>query len=279
MSTVIKTHCSGCVFVEKQRSHLGTKSGHQTGCSLGRHDKLEVEQTDDDGSFVLKRFCNTYRPDEWIEDLDFEEAVVPEETVLDEVFPRLGFFVRLDTSGDSGRGEAISSLGETIDSIGRVEGGPPAYVAVITDKVEYNEEAWGVLATHYEDTDTKYHIVQIEGEVEDRSLIVDEAFGRAQNGWVYITTAGESIPSDTLARIHELVNIEMRQLVLVEPYDDFNGMVFPAFLFKFLNGNRAKLFQDETTAKGSFVTKLREAEARNENQTKSILTWEEFNAS
>jgi len=270
----IQTACKGCVFVEKQ----GGQKGQQTGCTLGRHDKLGIEQTDDNGHFVLERFCNTYRPDQWTQDLSLEEALAPEKTVLEEVFPRIGFFVRLETSEDSGEGLAIKSLIKTIESINNIEGATPAYVAVITDKVEYNEEVWGTLAPLYEDTDTKYHIVQMEYTAEDQSLIIDEAFGRAQNGWVYITTAGESVPSDVLTKIHKLVNVEMRQLVLVEPYDNFNGMIFPAFLFKFLNGNRAKLFQDETTAEGAFVTKLREAEERTENPTGGILTWEEFNA-
>jgi hypothetical protein len=49
----IQTACKGCVFVEKQ----GGQKGQQTGCTLGRHDKLGIEQTDDNGHFFLRDFA------------------------------------------------------------------------------------------------------------------------------------------------------------------------------------------------------------------------------
>jgi len=263
----IKTDCTHCVFAQKENNI-------QVGCSLERSDLLGVEILSDEGNFTLKRFCNTYRPEEWLQSLDLDEATNPEETVLQEVFPRIGFFVRLDTSEDIGHGAAIESLKQTIESIDQVG---PAYVAVITNKVEYNEEIWTILVQQFGHTDIKYHIVQLETKPKEVMSIIDQAFAHAQNGWIYSTTSGESVPSDTLTKLHELTNIKMKQLVMVEPYDDFNGLIFPAFLFKFLNGNKAKLFSDENLDSRSFRQKVRAAEERGE--TKSILTWEEFNAS
>jgi hypothetical protein len=48
-------------------------------------------------------------------------------------------------------------------------------------------------------------------------------------------------------------------------------------LFKFLNGNGTKIFKDEMVDTRGFITKVLEAEKR--GGTKTVYTWEEFNAS
>ena len=270
--TDIKTNCEGCVFAQIRKHHLGTKEGTQTGCSLERHDLLEVEELDDKGNFTLKRFCNTYRPEDWIQNLDFDDALNPEETVLQEVFPRIGFFIRLDTDNPA----ALEDLDITLASVTQLAGADACYVAVVTDKVEYNAGIWESFVKHFAETDTKYHVVQTR-KLESEEELLDEAFLHAQNGWVYSASAGELVPSDIHDKLHELLNIKMEQLVMVEPYDGLNGLMFPAFLFKFLKGNRAKLFQDQTVSSGTFIEKIKKAQKR--DQAGGVLTWEEFNAS
>jgi hypothetical protein len=185
----------------------------------------------------------------------------------------MGFFVHLDTS----QSNAIAELSQTLKSIKEIEGGP-AYVVVITDKVEYNEEVWGLFITHFgEHSRIKYHIVQVTDTPEDIMLLVDEAFGHAQNGWVMTSVSGEIIDPNILSKLDKMINVDMRQVIMVEPSGDFSGLLFPAYLFKFLNGNKNKVFQDTIVGTGSFIEKIREAEERGE--TKTILSWEEFNAS
>lgn len=270
--TKVQTNCKGCIFAEEKKHHLSTKEGIQVGCSLERHNLLEVEELDDEGNFVLKRFCNTYRPEEWVQDLDFEEALNPEETVLEEVFPRIGFFIHLDTDNPA----ATEDLDTTLASITQLVGGDAAYVTVVTDKVEYNVSIWESFVKHFTGTDTKYHVVQTR-KLEAKEESLDESFLHAQNGWVYSTSSGELVPSDILDKLHELLNIKLEQLVMIEPYDGFNGLMFPAFLFKFLKGSKARLFQDQTVCSGTFIEKIKEAQER--DQASGVLTWEEFNAS
>ena len=90
------------------------------------------------------------------------------------------------------------------------------------------------------------------------------------------TSSGLRVRPETLDRLHELLNKEMKQIAIVEPYDDFNGLMFPAYLFKFLNGNRTKVFRDEIVDSNEFIQKVRNAEER--GKTKTIMTWSEFNA-
>ena len=276
MTQKIITNCDGCVFSQMKRHNLSTKIGTQIGCSLKRHTLLGVNEiSEETGTFILERFCNTYRPNEWLELLDFEEAMEPEAVVLEEVFPRIGFFINLDTQNDDGRGSAIRGLEKTIKDITNIDKTEPSYVAVITDKVEYNAELWNILVENFEETETKYHIVQLDSTPKETEVIVDEAFSHAQNGWLYITTSGEGVPSDLASNIHDRININMQQLLLVRPYDGINGMMFPAYLFKFLNGNNPKVFADASSMTGSFIEKLESSD----NASDHIIDWEDMNAS
>jgi len=264
----IRTKCDGCVFATFGRD------GFQHGCTLERHSKLGVsEESESEKYFLLNRFCNTYRPSEWLEDLNFNESLDTEKTVMEEISPRIGFVVNLETSED----QAIEKLKATLESI---IPNNPNYVIVITDKVEYNEEVWQLFIELFGDQNEglKYHIVQVSEKQNDRKdLMIDESFSHAQNGWIYTTTSGEIVDPELKKKIHNMINVDMKQLIMVKPYDDFNGLLFPAYLFKFLNGNNPKLFSDEIFDSRNFIEKLEAADQRSKG--KHVLTWEEFNAS
>lgn len=261
MSKKAVTSCKDCVFAEKNEDST------QVGCELERSDKLGVGSVNE-GNYVLERFCNTYRPDDWLQDLSFDEAINTEGAVLKEVYPRVGFFIKLDTNVE----DAISELDKTVKSI--AENNNPAYVVAITEKVEYNQEIWGLFLRHFGDSGpTKFHIVQLSGEFAILDRIVDEAFTHAQNGWIHITKAGTEVPS-VGDRIQKIVNKDMVQLMAVEPYEDIYGMTFQALLFKFLNGNKTKVFHDATKMSGTFMDKVRASQER--TNSKCLYTWEEF---
>jgi hypothetical protein len=264
----INTNCEGCVFAS-----LGT-DGIQTGCDLERPSKLGIEpqSTDDQTHFMLSRFCNAYRPQEWLATLSFEETMQPHVEVLNEIYPRMGFFIRLKTEEP----QAIEALKLTIRSIANMNHNA-AYVVVITDKVEYNEEIWNVFVENFgEISNTKYHLMQNTDSGNVHKL-VDSAFNHAENGWIMCVSSGMNVPVDTLDKLHKLINKDMRQVVMVEPKDGFNNMIFPAYLFKFLNGNKTKIFQDEMIDGRLFLDKVKAADERSEGT--NIIQWEEFNAS
>ena len=265
------TKCHSCVFADTSLSEDGQK--HQNGCSLNRHELLGIDSVDENNSFVLSRVCNTFRPAEWVESLPLKEAIDSEAAVLKEVYPRIGFFVRLDTDSQN----AIANLNKTLNSITDMSGGP-AYIAVITDKVEYNEEVWGLFLQHFgEESEIKYHIVQVGSNPDNIMRLIDQGFSHAQNGWIYTVTSGNGVPKDILDKIHNYINIKMKRLIMVEADQEFDGLLFPAFLFKFLNGNKPKMFSEDNIDGRDFISKVKDAEERSE--TKSVLTWKEFNAS
>ena len=271
------TKCSGCVFAEFEETPLGEV---QVGCDLKRHLKLGVEKFEPgETSFTLKRFCNAYRPEDWSANLDFEDRLDVQSTLMKEIAPRIGFVVRIDHESE----EVLQDLNKTLASITKLsnpDGKKPAYVVVINEKVEYNEEIWGQFITWFgEDSETKYHIVQLNKAYENLETVIDEAFTHAQNGWVHCLTSGEEVCSDLLSKIHDFINVKMKMLIMLLPKNNnpFSGLTFPAYLFKFLNGNGVKTFSDDNVDSRGFVAKVLEAEKR--GGTKTVYTWEEFNAS
>ena len=260
------TQCNGCVFAKLDGSQ-------QMFCKLDRVNKLGIQGQDEDGYSILSRFCNTYRPMEWLNDLSLAESEDISKTVLDEIYPKVGFFVLLDTRQEN----AIQHLKETLCDIKEQESFPPKYVIIINDRVEYSEELCGILAKMFGTSNTYYHVVQLQVKIDDVSKQIDEAFIHAKNGWAYVTSSGKSVPRDLISSIHQRVNIDMKKLVVVQPYDEINGLLFQAALFKFVNGNKPKLYQDEVIDSRSFLEKIEHAALQSDDET--FITWSEFNES
>ena len=260
------TMCSGCVFAE-----LG--NSQQVSCQLDRASKLKIQDQDENGYFILSRFCSTYRPTEWLNELSFAESDDIKKTVLSEIHPRVGFFVLLDTTKE----DSIEQLKQTLTDIKEQELISPRYVIVINDKVEYSEEICGLLAKMFNFDETAYHVVQLQITPDSLSNRIDEAFAHAKNGWAYVTSSGESVPRDLIYKIHQRVNIDMKKLVVIKPYGEINGLLFQAALFKFVNGNKPKLYTDEVVDSRSFLEKIEHASIDSDDET--FITWEEFNES
>ena len=261
----VNSSCKGCVFAEVDT--------HQTSCKLDRAAKLGIDDKDEDGFFVLSRFCTTYRPKEWLSDLSLAESMDTEKTVLEEIYPRVGFFIVLDTTRD----DAIEQLRATVEDIKNQKEIAPRYIVIINDKVEYNEDAFAVVQPLFDFEETEYHILQLQVEIDDPVNTIDEAFAHAKNGYVYVTTSGERVPRDLIYKIHKRVNLDMKKLVVVKPYSGVNGLLFQSALFKFVNGNRPKLYQDEIIDNRPFLEKVNEAAKESDDQT--LIDWSDFNES
>ena len=265
---MIHTKCDACVFANLNEDKI------QTGCKLDRELKLGVNETNDDGFFNLSRFCNAYRPKEWLPMLSLEESGNLCNTVLEEVKPRVGFFVIMDSRGT----DAIDKLKKTLLDIKNQKDAIPRYVVVVNDKVEYNNEIQGLFGELFDHYITMHHIVQINTNFPTQHHLVDEAFIHAKNGWVYVTSSGENVPLDLLDRMHQRMNIDMNILSVVKPYDEINGMIFQASLFKYLNGNRRKVYEGEDDEKNvddrPFLEKVEDLAQMSAEG--SVIEWGEF---
>ena len=268
-----QTSCKDCVFaVEEDKL--------QVGCELYRSEKLGINDVQD-GSYMLDRFCNTYRPEEWLSDLSLDEYKKRHQVALKEVVPRVGFLVLLDTSKDTpDKLVAMDDLRKTVASIKNQTLHHARYIIVITDKSEYNPEIQEILVNEFNHDETLHHLVKVSKIPENKMFLVDECFRHAKNGWIYTTTSGESVDEELIEKINQRINVDMKRLSVVKPYDDFNGLLFSTPLFKFVNGNYNKAYENEDGEleldSRPFLEKI---EDMKDNTGETLITWEEFNAS
>tara|TARA_Y100000593_G_C4322032_1_gene344321 strand:+ start:6396 stop:7202 length:807 start_codon:yes stop_codon:yes gene_type:complete len=261
----VQTSCKGCLFAEYTKDT-------QTGCKLNRAKKLNPKNDllldGEKQHYTFNRFCNTYRPEEWRIILSDEEREDMVATVMKEVSPRVGFFIFLDNEDG-----VLDRVREILNDIREQTFGCARYIALINSRVEYNEQLHDILRENFDFEQTEFHIVQTL--VEDKNaFLLDEAFRHAKNGWAYVTSTGENVRRDLLQKVHDRINIDMKRLVLVKPYEELNGMIFQTAIYKFLDGNRR--LQHKDTGEDMTLTFLEKAEAMNTSDPDTIVTWEEF---
>jgi len=251
---MLNTSCEGCVFL---------KDGSL--CDLNRLEKLKHKI--EDGNIILERFCNCYRPKEWLTELSLEESNDLVKTVLKEVQPKVGFFIRFNRN--------LDKLKNTIDDI-KNQTMQARYVVVINDAVEYNAEIQKTLKSSFDFDVTEHHILQLVAKPQISEFLIDEAFKHAKNGWIYVCDSGDAIDRRLIEKINHRVNVQMKTLVVVEPVsENLSGLLFQSALFKFLNGNRLKIFSDEKINDDLFLDKVRAYAASSHSDT--FITWGEFN--
>ncbi len=265
---MIETSCKGCVFSKNN------KEGKQESCQIGRLEKLQGYKNEGEDFFKVKRFCNTFRPSQWLNDLSLDESLNIIETVKKEIIPRVGILIDFDTDLEN----PMSKLKDCIQSI-LDQTFSPRYVIIVNRKVEYNEDIQELLSSSFDER-VEHHIVQLltscmdstfPRETQGKTLIIDECFRHFMNGWVFVTTIGESIPKNLMSGINKIINEDMEILTVVEPYDGFNGMIFQTALFKFLNGNMSKVWGIEDVDSRPFLEKVKDME-----DAESVMSWEEF---
>lgn len=258
---MIETSCQGCVFSKND------KDGKQESCQMDRLGKLESYRNDEEEFFRVKRFCNAFRPNQWLNDLSLEESLSITDTVKKEIVPRVGILIDFDTELE----DPLSKLKDCVQSI-IDQDLSVRYVIVVNRKVEYNEEIQKLLAGSLSE-DVDHHILQLLNQPEDKILIVDECFRHFLNGWLFVTTIGQEIPSKLMSGINKIINEDMGILTAVEPYDGFNGLIFQTALFKFLNGNAPKVWGIDDIDSRPFIEKVKDMK-----DSESVMTWEEFYA-
>lgn len=261
---MIESSCAECVFAK-------IKDKKQYGCVLNRTEKLETRREERDGIdyLVCTRFCNTYRPEQWMESLTLEEKMQADKVAIDEVRPRVGFLVYVDHT----KNNPMTWLESTLTDIRDQSESTARYVIVVNEKVEYNEAIHDMLKLFFDQEKTEIHILQLLEVPENKIWIVDEAFRLALNGWLYVTTSGENIDRNLLKDIHEHINIKMKKLSVVIPYEGINGFLFQTALFKFLHGNRTKIWDEERKDSRLFLEKLKDIEGYDE----CVLNWSQVN--
>lgn len=261
---MVETSCADCVFAK-------IKDSKQYGCVLNRTEKMETRKEETNGieHDVVLRFCNTSRPEQWTETLSLEERINADATVMEEVRPRVGFLVHVDHSKEN----PLQDLELTLSGIRDQTESSPRYVIVANEKVEYNEKIHETLVSFFDKNEVEIHVLQIIEVPKNKVWLIDEAFKLALNGWLYVTTSGETVDKNMLKDIHEHLNIKMKKLSVVMPYEGINGFLVQTSLFKYLNGNKTKVWTPEEKDSRLFLDKVKDLDKTED----CIIEWSQVN--
>jgi hypothetical protein len=263
----VETFCRNCVFAEYTKNK-------QTGCTLNRSETFnpnEIRKSQDGKeSYVFNRFCTAFRPEEWKLVLDEDEKKDLISTVRAEIFPPIGIFIFLKTETS----DSLEALKNRIQEIKNQTVGTLRYLVIINNKVEYNEEIHSILRESFNFEETEFHIVQTLLDQEDL-LYIDDAFKHAKNGWIYVCESNKKIREDLFEAIDDNINVKLNRVVLLEPRDGIDGMLFQASIHKLLDGSNSLLDPSSSErVRVDFLSKVREIAKLSEHKT--VFTREEF---
>jgi hypothetical protein len=249
----IEFSCKGCIFAFY-------KEDKQTSCLLGRSQLLNPsgrldEEKDGTQSYIFNRFCNTFRPQSYLDDYYKGDLDSATNDVINEVIPRITYIIEFNYN--------LNSLSQIIDDITVNQSiNNIGAIVVVNDKVEYNEEIMGILNNKVLNVYNKSpYLIQIIGE-SNTSEKFEEAFNQARNGWTLFLPQGQSIMHNFVSKIHERINYQMKRFSY--SHDKETGRyISQSSLFKLLDGNRGRPFHE----------KVEEMQKTDED---SIVDWVKF---
>jgi hypothetical protein len=264
MSNEIKMSCEKCVFAE----YLDVNGKQvQYDCSLNRVKKLNPEENFESSEtkswFVSNRFCNTFRPAEWLEEFHNNNLEQAKFGVLEEVKPRLSIIIDFN--------EDMDLLMKNIQRIDDQEQSRK-FISIINDKIEYNMEM--ISRLHQLNLDRKVIEYNIVMPVNRDNIYdnIDDAVKFCKNGWMVFVQKGEYVPSDLTSVIHRRVNIDLKRLVYA-PKNNSQSFVIQSAIYKLLNGNKPRMMPDGSIDERTFLEKVSELKSEDPH---CITTWEEL---
>lgn len=232
------------------------ENNHQVGCQLGISDHVKDIQVDEDGCFVLNRFCMAYRPDDWLGKVAPDTDIV--ELVKDELRIVANFCIEFNYD--------LKDLEKTLNSIKNMDAvHPNSTLTIINDNYAYNPEITKLM---YDMEQFKKDRIYIVFMIDDTQSRIDQAFKNMYNGYVYHVNAGYEFPKDLCDTLRRKINFEMVQPAMIYSED---RAIFNSKIFHTLGGNMPKGYGDHMETR-PFIERLRSAPSK----TKTIFTWEEF---
>jgi hypothetical protein len=263
MMNEIKFSCEKCVFAE-YTSFKGKDI--QYGCRLNRVQKLNpedrYEESDNKSFFVFNRFCNTMRPQEWLEQYCNSDLNFAVKEAREEVRPRLSFIVKFDYNMDTFK-QIMDSIRNQIDT--------RKFIIVINDKPEYNIEIFSLLEEMYKDSKlVSYHILMPPNELQYIYDTIDEALAFCKNGWIVFLDEGEIPPFNLAEKIDNRINDELRRFVYCNKKDN-KTFIIQAAIYKLLGGNSPKILEDGSMDQRSFLERINELKAEDPD---CLISWE-----
>ena len=227
-TNTINTSCKDCVFAEWNKNE-------QTGCELGRISKFKkngtevVEATDNvKDYYVVRRFCNAYRPEAWGEMVEDKTQAIKEETKI-----RCGVVIVANKKA------SMTTIEKTVEASLKQSVVLPDYIVIVNNSdIKHHDIIFRMHDVISEDI--VFYAVQVREEKATIGQCVDMAFNQAKNGYYIVFLAGYEPPPNFLDKINNRINKELDSIIFIEPQQKWNGLFVQCSTHKLLGGNYEK---------------------------------------
>jgi hypothetical protein len=235
------TQCQDCIFrVDELYSHdstTGQTNYGQSSCKLGRLYKFEKQGlatfNKDKQSYTIQTVCNAYRDQEWA-----NQYSEPEKTVLQQIQIQCDFVI-ICHYPDNLKTALVNSAKECLRQYIQ----PKHLIFIIQyTKNQDMKAAYDALAEILSDK-IDFCVIRIfetasdlEQYQDDFSVYVDRAFDRIQSTYYAVFMYGKPIPSDYLVKINDLINVDMRRIIMVDNHD-YHGLLMQKLIHQRFRGN------------------------------------------
>ena len=250
-SNEAETICRDCAFAIYEEQT-------QTGCSLGKIDKFEEQDTEilevydetDREFYVIKgRVCVFWRAGDWKDKYEGRkdlEDIVNKETMI-----------RMDANVYLDKNSTLKDLDKTVTSIqkGILK---PVQLTIINNGSRIEKM---LLARVGMKSGFKWRVENIQDDGEaDRHRSIDIAIRKTSAkdcNYYFVFDAGKAVPKDFISDINKSINIDMNRFLALKSKDG-NGDVGQVHMHKQIGGNRDKRFLDkiETTTRSQGCSHL-----------------------
>lgn len=229
------TSCQGC-------KHAILSNNSQTGCSLDLLEKLNASKID--------------------QYYQFDKVCMFKNKEVDEVDVKLGYIFILEDFND------LDNLKYNISLISDKN---PIWIGVSSNDPTKNNQIAEILDA----VGCKYNIISNFNHI-DNVYKLDQFMKNYKNGWTLVNIIGQEFDPDVKNKLSDYVLTQKKRAALIKnnlDLEDFsvNGMCYFNFIYKYLNGSKAELNEEENVYyTKSFLQKVAE------QSPQMIVTWSDL---
>lgn len=230
-----RTACNSCIFAISEPSPSLDGAPRQVGCELGRTDKFSMKErlfTGPDGFFIVDGICNTCRGEKWKgkhEGVDLVSVVLKEieltvDMVLysvDDVCDRLAWKV----------GRAVGAC------VKQKKIKPSSIIVVVKNNEAPFQEIYSIIQDLTQEHDIPFQLVRVMEDDADVGRCVEMGIEKCKHQYTAVFDVEHTIPNNVIVRLDELVNHDMKRVLMVNPIISYNGLIITTQVFEMLGKN------------------------------------------
>ena len=227
-----KTACSSCIFAtyNKQQDLM------QIGCELGRLEKFQQQGRafldEPKTAYLIDGICTTCRGPKWLDRQAGKDTIT---AVLQEV--RLAVDVVL-YSVDDICDNLNWKIGQAVQANVKQHKIPPKKLVIVvkSDRAKFSE-LYDTIQDLCESYEIPFQLVRVMEDDADVGRCIEMGIDKCSSQFTAVFDVDSKIPNNFIHRFDDIINHQLRRVLMIEPITSYNGLIFATNLFAMLGKN------------------------------------------